>query len=721
MAISSNIQNNGQLATRFYYGLAPVEKINIQWLLPLLSGGCTYSQQVIINSLPVNTDAVLKHANGDAVEINDTVDDSVFPGAYLEITGAVFGEEYSFSYQYIGSCGESNQALYRLQFFQNDGISVVQFSLGSFAKGQVVQDITFPNPEEAGTCAFTSYQLESIPPASSAVFKKNGSVMTTGTTFTNDDTITLEIAVNAPLGGHDLRYRANGACNISYNAQYTFYIADAPGAPSMISQTPLYIGEPIKGTISADGDLLVFKNGVQVQSSAYSAGPWVFVPTVSGEYYFKLKNQFGTSGQSLTTTVIDPAAVVPPAPLVNTISPTSVNVPIIVNVKSSGTLRVFKDSVEIAAINAVFGDNQYIATASGSYQFKIQNSTGTSDLSSAIVVNSLALAQTPTFNPADSDLQLPDAYVNFTAPEDGNLQIYNSDNVQLANIVRTAGQTYNFGVAVPSLIYAVMSVSGKNKSAKTQLIEVKGEVIAGPTITSAANIVIGAPITMTIPTNGTLIPFRNGNALASVIVTSGSYSYTPALTGAYNFKLQTGSGISDFTTTTNVQLTGGGGPGTVSIVYKGAFSSCEDPLEFGYHPSSDNPEDVAAWSPSNIINVPAEGSYFFFARSTSNHSNFWSSFVNTAGLGTTAGGGGGGSENSQEMKSFIEVYSFVSGIPKQINFQAGTEISSYNVEMRDEEGNNVLLPIPPATRLSTGFLVNPDITVNNVTVRVLGI
>ena len=73
------------------------------------------------------------------------------------------------------------------------------------------------------------------------------------------------------------------------------------------------------------------------------------------------------------------------------------------------------------------------------------------------------------------------------------------------------------------------------------------------------------------------------------------------------------------------------------------------------------------------------------------------------------------------MKSFIEVYSFVSGIPKQINFQAGTEISSYNVEMRDEEGNNVLLPIPPATRLSTGFLVNPDITVNNVTVRVLGI
>lgn len=720
MAISADIVNNGNAVTIKYYGLLPVEKVNIQWGTPFVYGTCVFLQQAIINTLP-GDGAVLKALGGANILVNDVIDTSVFPGAYLEITTPVFGVVYSFTYQYVGSCGESNIGTYSVQFFENDGIGVTQFTLPNMAKGQIVPDITFPNPTIAGICDFVSYQLESIPPATSAVFKKNGTVMTTATTFTNADTISLEIAVNAPLGSHDLRYRANGVCGRSYNAQYTFFIADAPGYPSMITQTPLYIGETISGTIGADGDLLVFRNGLQVQASAYSAGPWSFVPTVSGEYWFKLRNQFGTSGQSLTTVVIDPSAVIPPAPAVNTISPTSVNVPIIINVKSSGTLRIFKDSVEIGTKNVVFGNNTYVATAAGNYQFKIQNSTGLSPISSTIVVNSSALSQTPTFNPIDSDLQLPSAYVNFTAPEDGHLEFYNSDNTLLVSVSRTAGQTWSHTVTVPSLIYAVMNATGKNKSAKTALVEVKGAVLAAPTVTSPAQIVIGAAIVLTIAVDGTLIPFRNGNALASVLVTAGTYNYTPALAGAYNFKLQNGSGISDYTTTTNVVLAGTGGPGSVSVVFVGAFSACGDILEFGYHPSSDDPADVSLWGLSNVINVPSEGSYYFFARSTTDNLKYWVSFVNTAGLGMGTGGGNGGSENPGEMKTFNNVYSFVEGVPKQINFESGSEISFYTIEMRDTEGNLVLMPIPPATRLSTSFLVAPDISVNDVTVRVVGI
>lgn len=719
MAISANIVNNGNAVTIKLYGLLPVEKVNIQWLEPILSGGCTYSQQVIIKTLP-GAGAVLKTVAGASVSVDDTVDASVFPGAYLEITGPVFGTVYSLTFQYVGSCGESNIGTYSVQYFENDGISVPQFTVGNFAKGQIVPDVVFPDPSTAGVCDFVSYQLESLPPATSAVFKKNGVVMTTGTTFTNADTISLEIAVNAPLGSHDLRYRANGACQVSYNAQYTFFIADAPGYPSMLTQTPLYIGEPISGNISADGDLLVFRNGVQVQASAYSAGFWSFIPTVAGEYWFKLRNQFGTSGQSLTTVVIDPSAVIPPAPSIDTISPTSVNVPIIVNVKSSGTLRIFKDSVEIGTKNVTFGNNQYVATAAGNYQFKIQNSTGLSPISSQIVVNSSALSQTPTFNPVDSDLQLPSAYVNFTALEDGHLEIYNSDNVLLANVVRTAGQTWSHTVTVPSLIYAVMNATGKNKSAKTALIEVKGAILAAPVITSPAQIVVGAAIVLTIPVDGTLIPFRNGNALASVVVTAGTYNYTPAISGAYNFKLQNGSGISDYTTTTNVVLAGTGGPGSVSVVFVGAFSSCGDILEYGFHPSSDDPADVALWSLSNVITVPSEGSYYFFARSTTDNTKYWVSFVNTAGLeiGTDSGGGSG---EIGEMKIFTGVYSFTEGQPKQVSFGSGIEISFYTVEMRDTAGNAVLMPIPPATRLNTGFIIAPDITISDVTVRAAGI
>lgn len=717
MAISGNILSNGISAFFNTYGLLPLERINVGFGSPTLLNGCTFSEEVIITELPQTEGVILKYGIDLEVVQGNAYNVSEFPHIYLEISDAEFNADYSFKFQYVGSCGESQEVIYKARFVPNDLISVPQFSLPNVARGEIVSDIIFPNSTSVGNCAFVSYQFISVPPANVGVFKKNGSVITTATTFTNADTISLEILSNAPFGSIDLRYKANGQCTLSDEAQIVFFVADAPAMPSMISQTPIYLGEQIRGSVSVDGELLVIRNGLQFASKNVVAGNWFYNPTAAGNFTFRLRNKFGTSVDSIPTVVIDPLAVIPPAPSVFTISPSSINVPILVNSKSSGTLIVFKDSVQLSTKNAVFGDNSYTPTVSGNYQFKIQNAVGTSEISSTIVVNGLTLTQSPTVDLSGSDLQLPSSFLRFNCPEAGILKIYNSLGVQIAgDFVVTAGQQYDWTVAVAGIYCATLKAANKNESLKSEPVTVNGVFVAIPVIAGLNNVVVGTVLSLTIATNGTLLVYKNGSPQSSAIVSAGTVNFTPNSIGAWNFRLQTSAGISDFSRTINVQNSISG----ISVVFSGVTSACDDSLEYGYHPSSDNPNNVSVWQTSNVINIPAEGEYYFFARSSNDHSIFYVSYKNTANMELYSTSEVTTINNLVPMKIKNETISLVEGIDKQISFGLLT-MNDYVVELRDGQGNFISVPIPPETRNANGFIIRSDITVESVTVRVSGV
>ncbi len=158
-----------------------------------------------------------------------------------------------------------------------------------------------------------------------------------------------------------------------------------PNAPVVTSSGTTQVGGTITGTIAEAGNIIVFLQGVEVEMLQNQiAGSFSYIPQNVGNYTFALSNVNGTSNVS-TAVLVENVSPPPPPQNVPDAPTATAQVGKISVASGTGTVKIFKDGVEIAT-QASTGAFNYVPTAAGTYTFKLVTAAGTSAASNAVVV-----------------------------------------------------------------------------------------------------------------------------------------------------------------------------------------------------------------------------------------------------------------------------------------------------------------------------------------------
>lgn len=211
-----------------------------------LGGGCSFINYELRSAL---VSGVTLTKNGTPLGIGDTWTnaDNIL---LVATNGATVGNGLQFTYRANGSCGFDDAIItYDISApattttttsttttTLNPTITAVAFNIGAIQSGASSGDVLFPAPILTGGCSHGgSYTyLGGLP--SGVTLLKNGSAISTGTTFTNGDLMVLQIDSNVAVNNYSLNYNVIGTCGVS-NATANFNVTAQPTTTSTSTST----------------------------------------------------------------------------------------------------------------------------------------------------------------------------------------------------------------------------------------------------------------------------------------------------------------------------------------------------------------------------------------------------------------------------------------------------------------------------------------------------
>ena len=210
---------------------------DINLALPTLGGGCSFTNYELRSAL---VSGVTLTKNGTPLGIGDTWTnaDNIL---LVATNGATVGNAHQFTYRANGSCGFDDAVItYDISApattttttttsttttTVNPTITAVAFNIGAIQNGTSSGDVLFPAPILTGGCSHGgSYTYLGGLPAGVTLLK-NGSAISTGTTFTNGDLMVLQIDISVAPNNYSLNYNVIGSCGVS-NANANFNVTN---------------------------------------------------------------------------------------------------------------------------------------------------------------------------------------------------------------------------------------------------------------------------------------------------------------------------------------------------------------------------------------------------------------------------------------------------------------------------------------------------------------
>jgi cytochrome b6-f complex iron-sulfur subunit len=160
-----------------------------------------------------------------------------------------------------------------------------------------------------------------------------------------------------------------------------------PNAPTVSAST--IVNSPISITTESAGTVVVYNNGIVVESITVKAGVNTYIPISTGNFTFVLQTNEGNSPVSAVVLVSPKTNTTPVAPTVS-IASVNTNNPITINISQAGTIIVFNGTTQVESFAAVIGSNTYTPISDGTYTFKIQTTGGISPASNAVNVSTIS-------------------------------------------------------------------------------------------------------------------------------------------------------------------------------------------------------------------------------------------------------------------------------------------------------------------------------------------
>lgn len=221
---------------------------DINLAAPTLGGGCAFTSYELRSTL---ASGVSLTKNGTPLSVGDTWTNA--DNILLVATNGAAVGTHTFTYRANGSCGFDDAVItYEITAPATTTtttttstttttqapatITAVSFNVGTIQDGTTSGDILFPAPILTGGCSHGgSYTyLGGLPSGVSLL--KNGSVISTGTTFTNGDLMVLQINSGVTANNYSFNYNVIGTCGVS-NATANFNVTAQPTTTSTSTST----------------------------------------------------------------------------------------------------------------------------------------------------------------------------------------------------------------------------------------------------------------------------------------------------------------------------------------------------------------------------------------------------------------------------------------------------------------------------------------------------